>query len=202
MSIDARSASPPRERLIEAAVRLFYRDGYHATGVDAILAEAGVAKMSLYKHFKSKDELILAALRRRDERFRETARQQIQTRWDSPRERVLALFVILEEWFEQPDFSGCMFINAAAEYAPPDDPIHTAAAEHKRVFEDYVRELTAAASAANPTVLAKQLMLLWEGAITTAHVSGPDGVARQAREIAEVLLAREVVNAGDQTKDG
>lgn len=180
--------SDRRDVLIDTALRLFYRDGYHATGIDKILAEAGVAKMTLYKYFKTKDELILAALRRRDENFRTQVAHAIERRNQSPRASLLMLFDILETWFADPEFSGCMFINAAAEYARPDDSIHLAAAEHKRLFADYVCGLATAAGARDPATLTSQLMLLWEGAITTAHVCGPGQAAQQARAVAEMLV--------------
>jgi AcrR family transcriptional regulator len=181
-------ATSPRERLIETAVELFYRHGYHATGIGRILEQSGVAKMTLYKHFHSKDELILAALRRRDERFRNDVMRELAARSADPAERLMQLFDILDDWFSQPDFSGCMFINAAAEYAAPEEPIHAAAAEHKRLFASYLRSQAQAAGARDPDALAAQLVLLMEGAIATAHVSGPEGAAARARDVAELLV--------------
>ncbi|MDJ0935396.1 MAG: helix-turn-helix domain-containing protein, partial [Kiloniellales bacterium] len=105
-----------RDHLVDTAAKLFARHGFHATGIDRILAEAGVAKMTLYKHFRSKDELILAALRRRDEEFRNWFRRRVEARADAPRARLLAVFDVLAEWFEQPDFAGCTFVAAAAEF--------------------------------------------------------------------------------------
>ncbi len=136
---------PPsrRDHLVDTALALFQRDGFHATGIDTIVAEAGVAKMTLYNHFKSKDELILAALRLRDERFRDWFVAAGEVRAGKPRGRLLALFGALDEWINQPGFSGCTFINAADEYGRPDDPIHRAAAEHKRLVRDYVRDIAA-----------------------------------------------------------
>jgi AcrR family transcriptional regulator len=188
----------PRERLIDTAVQLFYRHGYHATGIDRILAESGVAKKTLYTHFRSKDELILAALRRRDERFRNSAMRELAARTDDPAERLVLLFDILDAWFTEPDFSGCMFINAAAEYAPADEPIHAAAAEHKRLFATYLRSQATAAGARDPDELTDQLVLLMEGAITTTHVSGPGRAAARARAVAE-LLVRQATAPTDAT---
>ena len=122
-------AASRRDQLIDTALDLFNRNGYHATGIDRILAEAGVAKMTLYKHFGSKDALIQAALERRDERWRAWFRDAVARRAETPRGRLLAVFDALEEWFVRPDFHGCMFIRAAGEYAALDDPIHANAAE-------------------------------------------------------------------------
>ena len=178
-----------RDHLVETALKLFGRDGFHATGIDRILAEAGCAKMTLYNHFRSKDELILTALRRRDELFRNWFVRAVERRAGTPRERLLATFDVLQEWFETPDFNGCMFINASAEFGDPGDPIHAAAAEHKRLILGYFRELAAAAGAVECDQLAEGLVLLMEGAIVMRHVAGQHDAARQARASAEVLIA-------------
>lgn len=176
-----------RDHLVDTALELFNRDGYHATGIDRILAEAGVAKMTLYKHFKSKDDLILAVLRRREQLFLErlTSRIELAT---TPKERLLGLFDALDEWFGEKDFSGCMFINAASEFAPPEDPIHAVASEHKHLLLRHLRELTAAAGASKPRELAAGLMLLIEGAIVMAYVAGERDAAKQAKRTAKLLL--------------
>ncbi len=182
-------ASSKREHLIETALDLFCRDGFHATGIDKILAESGVAKMTLYKHFKSKDELILAALHRRDETFRNGFMRDIERLGKTPRQRLLAIFDVLEEWIQGRNFTGCTFINASAEFASPDDPIHAAAAEHERLVLAYLVELTTAAEAKDPDALAQGLMLLMEGAIVMAYVAGQNDSAAQAKITAKTLLA-------------
>ena len=181
-------ASGKRDHLVDTALGLFSRHGYHAMGIDRILAAAGVAKMTLYNHFKSKDELILAVLRRRDERFRNWFMRTVERRAKAPRDRLLAIFDALGEWFAERDFSGCMFINASAEFADRDDPIHGLSAEHKRLVLGYIGELTAAAGAENSDELARQLFLLGEGAIVAAYVAGQADAAKQARKAAEILL--------------
>lgn len=177
-----------REQLLETAVELFGQHGYHATGIDRIIAESGVAKMTLYKHFKSKDELILAALRRWDEQSRHWLISEVESRANEPGERLLALFDVLDEWFEQKYFNGCMFINATAEYADQDDPIHAAAAEHKRLFRRYLREQAVAAGFVNADELTDQIVLLMEGAIVTAHVTGKQA-GKSAKKAVQVLMA-------------
>lgn len=177
-----------REQLIDSAVEVFYRDGFNATGIEKVLSDAGVAKMTLYHHFRSKDELILAALRRRDERFRNWLVRTIEGSAKDPRQRLLAVFDALEEWFLGPDFHGCMFINAAAEFGDIADPIHATAAEHKRLVGNYLEALAADAGATKPHQLAQQISLLVDGAVVAAHVSGDPGVAKTARATAEVLV--------------
>lgn len=177
-----------RDQLVNTAVKLFSRHGYHATGIDKIIAEAGVSKMTLYNHFKSKDELILAALRRWDEESRHWLMREIERRATEPRERLLALFDVLDDWFSDKGFSGCMFINATAEYAQLDDPIHMAAAEHKRLFRAYLIKQAEMAGVKDPKSLADQIALLMEGTIVTAQVTGRGDSVAQARKAAEMLV--------------
>ncbi|GJL56434.1 MAG: TetR family transcriptional regulator [Nitrospirales bacterium] len=182
----------PKERLVESALQLFYERGFHATGIDMILTKANVSKPTLYKYFDSKDALILAALHRRDESVRQWLIAEMEQRAATPAERILALFDVLADWFQSPDFQGCMFINATAEYAQHDYPVHQASAEHKRVFGQYILGLTSDAGVANPEELTAQILVLMEGAIATAHVSGPGVVAQQARKTVELLLSHAV----------
>jgi len=181
-------ASRKRDHLVDTALDLFCQDGFHATGIDKILETAGVARMTLYNHFKSKDELILAALRRRDEKFRNWFMRAVERRASKPQDRLLAVFDALEEWFTDKDFSGCMFINASAEFASSDDPIHMISSEHKMLVLNYLRELTKASDLSNHETLADELMLLAEGAIVMAYVAGDKSAAARAKGAAEKLI--------------
>ena len=137
--MDASSAR--REHLVETALRLFYENGFHATGIDTILAESGVAKMTLYKYFKGKDDLILAVLELRDRRWMGWFRGELQRRGMTPQQRLLTVFDALGDWFAQDDFRGCMFINAASEYCGLDGRIGERAARHKRMVREEIRRL-------------------------------------------------------------
>jgi len=195
-------ASAKRDQLIDTALRIFYRDGFHATGVDRIVEESGVARMTLYKHFRSKDELILAALRRRDERFRNWFGRAVERRAATPRDRLLAIYDALDEWFSDRDFCGCMFINASAEFSSSDEPVHRTAAEHKDLMLRYVRQLAEAAGAADPEELAHGLMLLMEGAIVMRHVAGDREAAARAKTAAKRLVSTcEPVTPGEGEAD-
>ena len=186
-----------RDKVVDTAIDLFYVDGYHAIGIDRIVAKSGVGQEALAEHFESKDELILAALKTRDARFRADTERELDRRTDDPARRLVLLFDLLGEWFSEPDFSGCMFINVAGDYAKrPEDPIHIAAAEHKQLFLEYLRTQAEAAGASNPDELAAQLALLMEGAITTAHVSGPQQTATNARQIAAQLVKHATAGPG------
>jgi AcrR family transcriptional regulator len=189
---------PPsrRDELVDAAMKVFHRYGFHGTSLDRVLEESGVSRMTLYNHFKSKDELIVAALRRRDEIFRNQMMKFVDGRADAPIDRILAVFDYHEQWFAAPNFCGCMFINASAEFDDPQGPIRRVAADHKIEVLRYLREHCEAAEFPDPAALAEQLNLLVEGAIVTAHVVGlsghggatPAAAARRAKEAARVLI--------------
>lgn len=182
-----------RDHLVETALRLFYQNGFNATGIDKVLAESGVAKMTLYKHFRSKDELILAALNLRDERFRNWLMAEMEKASADPVERLLAMYDALESWFRGKafkgmGFSGCAFINAAGEFGAQDHPAHRLAAEHKERIVEYLERLCADAGLADPGKVAERLALLKEGAIATAHVRGMPEAAQLAKEMARLLI--------------
>ena len=183
-------APSKREQIVSEALKLFYREGFNATGVDRISAQAGVSKKTLYNHFKSKDELVLATLRKRDAIFRNRIMRDTERLGDSPRSCLLAIFDAHDLWFREQDFAGCMFINAAAEFSSRDDPNHIVCAEHKRLVRDYIAELAEQAGARDAQGLAMQLNLLLEGAIVEAHVSGNTKAAQLARSMAEVFVKR------------
>ncbi len=178
-----------RDELVRKALAAFYRTGFQATGMDRLAVETGVSKTSMYKHFRTKEELILAALRLRDEQFRNWLARRLEALADTKRGRLLALFDVLGEWFRQADFRGCMFIKASAEYQEPDHPIHAQSAEHKRLLFVHVRKLAEAAGAPDPEALARALMLLKEGAIVTAHLGYTNDPAGDAKATARVLIA-------------
>ena len=181
--------SPTREALLEAACVLFYQRGIHATSVDAILEKAGVARQSLYLHFSSKDGLIAEFLKLRDERWRGAMQRHIAPA-NEPDEKLLAVFDFLEAWFAEPGFHGCAFINTAVEYADPHHPFHQFAAHHKKLVREEIHALCHAAGLSEAEAVAGHLALLMEGAIVTEQVMPGGNAARQARQIAEILINR------------
>lgn len=180
--------SQKREQLIDAATAVFNERGYHAAGIDTILARAGVAKMTLYKHFRSKDELILAALRRKDERFRRWLVDEVERRATDPRDRLLAIFDTAADWFVQPDFRGCLFVRASGEFTGADDPVRAACHEHNRLIMRYVATLAGQAGVRDPVGLAMELTLLFLGAIAAAQCRGDAMPANVARKAAATLI--------------
>ncbi len=182
------SSSPKRDHLMATAWRLFYRDGIRAVGIDTILAEAGVAKMTLYNHFASKEELIIAILETRDVEFRESLMAQVNAAGHNPEKRLLAVFDWLENWFATESFKGCVFIRAASEYPEPTHPIHQAAWRHKIAVQAILTDLCAAAGATDPVTLATAFSLLIDGAVIAAHATQTTNPARSARTTAAALL--------------
>lgn len=177
-----------RDELVAKALEVFYRNGFHATGMDMLVAESGISKTSMYKHFRTKEDLILASLRLRDENFRNWLFRRMEELADTPRGQLSALFVALSEWFKEDTYRGCMFIKASAEFQEADHPIHAQAAEHKRLLFSFVKELAAKAGAKDPAGLASSLLLLKEGAIVTAQMGYADDPATAAAQTAEILL--------------
>ena len=184
-------AKQPRDELVSVALRLFHKYGFHATGIDKILAESGVAKNTLYRHFKSKDELILASLRKQDEEFRNWLMREVESRNDAV-ERLLAMFDVYEEWSRTPTFFGCMFINASAEFSDADSPIHAFCREHKRLVTRYIQDLANTANMFTSEHIATYWMLLLDGAVISTQVSNNSLSFQQAKAVAKKLLQLDV----------
>lgn len=192
----AGSVSPRRDQLLETATDLFYRHGCHTTGIDRILAEAGVAKMTLYKHFRSKEELVLAAAQHFHQRLREEFEAFVEADDLDARQQLLAIFDFMEGWCRKPDFCGCPSINLAVQYPDHGDPIHQAAAEHKRIRQEYITGIAQRAGAREPGRLARQLMLLIEGGTVLRQVTGVEDAVLEARATAELLIDQAVDGGG------
>lgn len=190
--MNAPSINPPgataRDRLIDTAIALFNRYGFHATGVDRIVAVAKVAKKTLYAHFPSKDDLIIAALARKRAAFADKFLPAVLATSGDPRERLLSLFELAKSWFSDPDFYGCIFVNAAVEYSEPGHPINVCAREFKTLLRGFARDQAVAGGAADPDTLADQIALLFEGATTVAQVSARPDAATTAKGIAAQLI--------------
>lgn len=183
------SAAPSaRDRLIDTAIALFNRYGFHATGVDRIVAAAKVAKKTLYSHFPSKEDLILAALARKQAAFKEKFVPALLTGTADPKQRLLMLFEMAKGWYSDPDFYGCLFVNAAVEYSDPGHPINACARQFKTDLRGFIREQAVQGGAKDPDTLADQIALLFEGATTVAQVSARPDAATTARQIAAALV--------------
>ena len=187
---DPSGQPPPRERILDTAYELFSRNGIGAVGVDRIVAESSVAKMTLYRHFPSKTELALAFLELREQRWtRDWLQSEVQRLGATPRDRILAVFDVFDEWFHRSDFEGCSFVNTLLEM-PGSDPLHEAAAHHLAVIRGFIEDLARQAGVEHPGEIAFQLQLLMIGAIVAAGRGDLDS-ARRARSTAELILGQD-----------
>lgn len=181
--------SEKKDRLVDTALRLFCLSGFRATGINTILAEAGVTKMTLYNHFDSKEALILAALAKRDEEHIAWLTAETEARAAAPEDGLLALFDALGAWFASDDFHGCPFLKASGEFDDQDDPVHRAALAHKGHLLALIRELAEAAGAPDPARIAGEIYMLVEGATVVAQLTDDRSTAVRAKQAAGALLA-------------
>ena len=177
----------PRDQVFQTAARLFYKHGYRATGVDTIAAESGVGKMTLYRHYPSKDDLIVAYLEDSNDVFWNYFEQTIRD-IPTPREKLLAFFQALQGYATTPACYGCPFLNVATEYPETDYPGHQVALEHKQSVRTRFRQLAEEAGAARPETLADQLFLLMDGAYMASRMFGAKNPAAHVAEAARVLV--------------
>ncbi|HEX3135114.1 MAG TPA: TetR/AcrR family transcriptional regulator [Planctomycetota bacterium] len=178
------AARTGRERLVATAVELFYRHGFGAVGVDQIITTAGVAKTTFYKHFASKDDLMVAAVLRRDEWERQAWDRAVRKlAGDDPIRQFLATLDVMDLWFNAPDFHGCMFVNAATEFPNPHDPVHQAASARMKRMRAQRRDLaqTAGATPAAAEIFADCFTALLEGAFVLRQSYGRNDAARVLR---------------------
>lgn len=175
-----------RQRILEATAELFYREGVRGVGVDRIASAAGVAKMTLYYQFRSKDELVAAWLRHRDEEWTRWLESAVEHRGE---DGLLAVFDALREWFETPTFRGCAFINAHAELGSSHPAAMEIVSSHKRSLAEYLAKLARRQGVAESDSLARELLLLVEGAIVTASIQGDARPADDARRAAAKVIA-------------
>jgi AcrR family transcriptional regulator len=179
-----------RERLSRAAYELFSREGTQSVGVDAVIARAGTAKMTLYRNFPSKDDLIIDFLRRREQLWtHEWLEAESQRRGATPRDQLLAIFDVFSEWFGQPDFEGCSFLTTMIEINDRDHPVHQAAVVHLANIRSYIERLAAEAGIGDVDSFARKWHILMKGSIMAAH-EGDTAAASRARELGELLLAQ------------
>lgn len=179
--------SSTREKILNSAEQLIYQNGIHATGMDLLVKTSGVARKSIYRHFASKEDVAAAALNERDERWMLWFRTE-SDKGETPQDRILNMFSVLKSWFESEGFRGCAFINTAGEVGDPEDPVRQIAKMHKQKLLDYALELSGQLNIEHPAVLARQLLILIEGAITLSYVMGDASAADNAKEVAKILL--------------
>jgi AcrR family transcriptional regulator len=180
----------PRDRILDAATRLFYLKGIEVVGVNPVIDEANVAPMTLYRQFVSKDRLVAAALEQWSANWLHMINDRVDRAGDDPQRRFDALWDALEGWFATEDFRGSFVTNAAIELrSKPDHPAHKVILAHRMAVDHLLEDLAKVAGAADPADLAAQLQVLVDGAITVAAADRRPGVAANVRALATAALA-------------
>ncbi len=179
-----------RERILDAAYDLFSRRGVRAVGIDTVIGHAGVAKMTLYRNFASKEELAITFLQCREERWTlGWVQAEVSRRADTPTARLLAIFDIFGEWFGREDFEGCAFVSILLEEPDRGSAVRAAAVQHLANIRAFLSDLAAEAGVLDPDEFARQWHILMKGAIVAA-TEGDREAARRARELGVLLLER------------
>jgi AcrR family transcriptional regulator len=184
-----RAAAETRSHVLEVAGELFYWRGIRATGVDLVAAEAGVAPTTLYRQFASKDDLVGAYVEQACQDFQNVFATAVEAAGPDPRDQILAIFDAVYERMDSGRFRGCALLMTLAEFPDPDLPAHRNAIAAKTWFRESIGELTARLGIDNPDEVADHLTLVFEGANASGQSLGPQGPARQARRLAEVVLS-------------
>jgi AcrR family transcriptional regulator len=188
MNVAAPIVGDARERLLTAAYELFARQGVQAVGVDAIIERSGVARQTMYRHFGSKQDLVLAFLARREEVWTYGwLAAEVRRRSGDPRERLLTIFEVFDEWFRAPGFEGCSFINVMLEHPDGQHPLHRAAAEYLAHIREFLGGLATDAGIDDPEAFARQWHILMKGSIVSAG-EGDREAALRARRLGSLLL--------------
>lgn len=183
-----------RERVLETAYRLFSQHGTRAVGVDRIIAESGVAKMTLYRNFASKDDLILAFLELREARWtRGWLQEAVEGRAATPAQRLLAIFDVFGEWFARDDFEGCSFINVMLEIDDPGSPVRRESVRQLSEIRGFIGGLAREAGVQDADAFARQWHILMKGSIVAA-AEGDHDAGTRARELGALLLAARGVS--------
>lgn len=178
-----------RERLIEAAMRRFYRDGFRNVGIDQVFSEVGISKTAFYKHFESKEDLMLAALEMQNGWLQNTFGTMIRERGGPTAVgQLFAVLDVVEHIIESDQYQGCIFVNAAMEFPLPHEPAHVAASQNKQAIQDIVFALAEEAGADDPRALSQELSLIMEGAYVTRQVTGNKDTINIARRIAQLVI--------------
>ena len=196
-----RGSSGARERLLEAAYELFARRGIQAVGIDAIIERSGVARQTMYRHFASKQDLVVAFLERRDELWtRSWLQGEVEQRSADPREQLLAIFDVFDEWFRAPEFEGCSFINVMLEHPDPGHALHANRRAYLQRIRDFLAELAGRAGIPEPESFAREWHILMKGSIVAAG-EGDHDAARRAQRIAALCSLRDALEGSGRSTD-
>ena len=181
-----------RQKILDTAGDLFFRQGYRAVGVDTIVKETGIAKMTLYRHFLSKDDLIVAYLEQVNRLMQEWMDESVKPHEGRPRDQLLDIFESLQKLVKSPQCYGCAFLIASAEFPELDSPGHRVALAHKQSVRARFKKLAEQAGASNPKNLADQLLLLMDGAFAAVRMFGPNNPGANVAEAAKALIDHDI----------
>jgi AcrR family transcriptional regulator len=177
-----------KSKILVVASDLFQTRGINSTGVDTIVAVAGTTKMTLYKYFRSKEDLILEVLEKGHQDFQNWLNDKLATSTKKPSEKLQKLFDFIEEWVTSPNFRGMGFIKASAEFPNEENPVHQLSSEQSRQFKQYISNLASEANIQDADGLALQLSLLFEGAVQAEQMKRGSGAMKYAKKAAKILI--------------
>jgi AcrR family transcriptional regulator len=184
-------ASDAGERILDAAYELFCTRGVNIVGIDEIIATSGVARQTLYRRFRSKQELVLAVLERREQLWtRGWLQAEVERRADDPDGRLLAIFEVFDGWFRRDDFEGCALINVMIEHPDSEDPVRAACVGYLAGIREFLAQLATDARIVDPRNFARRWHILMKGSIVAAGEGDVDAALR-ARQIGTLVLERE-----------
>jgi AcrR family transcriptional regulator len=189
---EAEARIPVRQRILDTASEMFYREGVRAVGIDAIIARSGVAKMSLYRNFPSKDALVTAWLEDRNEFFWKRWERTEALQTGNPRGQLEAILDMVAVTASNSKWRGCPFLNTGTEFPEPEHPARAVILANKRAVRERLQALAAAAGARDPALLAQQLQLLIDGAYAIGQSLGPTGPAKTVASAGRALIAAQI----------
>lgn len=181
-----------REIILQTAADLFFRDGFRAVGIDTIIKQADIAKMTLYRHFPSKDHLIVAYLQDTNNKFWAWFDESTRRAEGDPMSQLIAFFEALEKLVTTPQCYGCPFLNAVVDFPESGHPGHQVAVEHKQAVRARFRDLARQAGTESPDILADQLLLLMDGAFMSARMFRSNNPAAHVAKAAEALITAQI----------
>lgn len=179
---------PLKDKILKVSTDLFQTRGINSTGVDTIVSVAGTTKMTLYKYFGTKEELILAVLQKSHQDFQNWLSDKLNTNTDKPADKIQRLFDFIEEWVTSPEFSGVGFLKASAEFPNEENPIHQLSGKQSKEFRLFITQLANEAEIKDAEGLALQLSILFEGAIQAEHIKRGSGAIKYAKKAAQTLI--------------
>jgi AcrR family transcriptional regulator len=180
------------ERILATASKLFYQKGIPHVGINEVIAGADVAKRTFYKHFPSKDQLILEVALYREKQWLQWFEESVEQKGKTAKEKLLATFDVLGEWYAEPDFRGCPFINAVLELANANHPVHHVSVKLREAIRTHIMKLATEAGVCDPEAFSQQYLLLIGGASLMATIEGTPAGAQYARQALAVLIDASV----------